>query len=97
MPVLLVPDAAGTAAANLSASYLSWKDDRLSWPEIWRGFADPKVWWYLPGVLAFKARMFGVRGLWDCAWLLCKAAVLPVFKLARRRVQRDHRRGEDQP
>ena len=93
VPVLLVPNAAGTAATNLSASYLSWKDDRLSWPEIWRGFADPKVWWYLPGVLAFKTRMFGARGLLDCVWLLCKAAALPAFKLARRPALRETQRG----
>lgn len=83
VPVLLVPDATGTAATNRSASYLSWKDDHLPWPEVWRGFADPKVWWYLPGVLAFKTRLFGARGLWDCAWLLCKATVLPAYKLWR--------------
>ena len=84
VPVLLVPGATGEAAANRSASYLSWRDDGLSWQSVWRGFANPKVWWYLPGLLAFKTRAFGARGLWDCAWLLCKAAALPFYKTARR-------------
>lgn len=84
IPVLLIPAAKAVASANFSASYRSWRDDSLSWPEVWRGFSDPKVWWYLPGLAAFKIRSFGSMGMWDCAVVLGKAALLPVYKILKK-------------
>lgn len=80
MPVLILPQATAQAQANLSASYLSWRDPRVTLGMVWRGFFNPKVWWYLPGLVAFKTRLFGLSGLWDCLVVLTKAALLPMQK-----------------
>lgn len=84
IPVLLVPAATALGSANSSASYRSWRDDDLSWQAVWQGFSNPKVWWYLPGLVAFKARSFGGPGLWDCAMVLGKAALLPFYKMLKK-------------
>lgn len=84
IPVLLVPAATALANSNTTASYRSWRDDSLSWQDVWRGFYDPKVWWYLPGLLAFKMRTFGVLGCYDCFFVVTKALLLPLFKALRR-------------
>jgi GT2 family glycosyltransferase len=83
IPVELDTAARATARANFSDSYRSWRDDSLSWPAVWKGFTNPKVWWYLPGLLAFKTRLFGWRGLLDCFQVLGKAAALPFYKCLR--------------
>lgn len=80
IPVLIVPQATAQAHANLSASYLSWRDSRVSLSTVWQGFVSPKVWWYLPGLLAFKVRQFGWLGLWDCGLVLSKFCLLPMHK-----------------
>ncbi len=84
IPVCLVPEATAMASANCSASYHSWRDDSLSWLEVWRGFFNPKVWWYFPGLAAFKTRSFGLPGAWDCAVVLGKAALLPMYKILKK-------------
>lgn len=84
IPVLLDFGATAAATANFSASYRSWRDDSLSWQVVWRGFADPKVWWYLPGLVAFKLRSFGAAGGWDCAVVLGKAVLLPLYKILKK-------------
>lgn len=82
--VRLVPMATALANLNCSASYLSWRDEALPWLEVWRGFLDPKVWWYLPGLAAFKGRCFGLLGIWDCLVVVGKAALLPLYKLLKK-------------
>lgn len=84
IPVLLLPAATAMASPNDSASYRSWRDESLPWHAVWRGFGDPKVWWYLPGLVAFKTRAFGLSGWWDCAVVLGKAAILPLYKLLKK-------------
>lgn len=82
--VRLMPEATAMANANCSASYRSWRDDSLSWQTVWRGFFNPKVWWYLPGLVAFKMRSFGIAGLGDCCLLVAKAAMLPLYKMLKK-------------
>ncbi len=80
-PVQLVTSASALAHSNDSASYWSWADPRLGWRELLRGFGNPKVWWYLPGVAWFQVRLFGWRGVAALGWLVVKLAVLLPFKL----------------
>lgn len=80
IPVLLVPSAAGVADRNDTASYWSWADARLSCLAIRRGFGNPKVWWYAPGLIRFKIVHFGWLGAVDCGWLFFKAAAIIILK-----------------
>ena len=80
IPVLLVPSALGVADRNDSANYWSWADARLSWLAILRGFGNPKVWWYAPGLIHFKIFHYGLLGAVDCGWLFSKAIALIIFK-----------------
>lgn len=82
IPVELHATATATAEVNLCASYRSWRDPRLALTTVWAGFLSPKVWWYLPGLAAFKTRLFGWRGALDCVLLVAKAASLPIYKSA---------------
>lgn len=82
MWVELQAAATATAEVNLSASYQSWREPSLSFITVWKGFGNPKVWWYLPGLSAFKIRLFGWRGMLDCLLVLLKAASLPFYKPA---------------
>ena len=80
IPVLLVPAAVGVADRNDTASYWSWADARLSWLAIMQGFGNPKVWWYAPGIIRFKIFHYGLLGVADCGWLICKAVGIGIFK-----------------
>jgi len=81
IPVELHATATATAEVNLCASYRSWRDPRLALTTVWTGFWNPKVWWYLPGLAAFKTRLFGWRGVLDCMLLVAKSVILPMYKL----------------
>ncbi|MEQ1749207.1 MAG: glycosyltransferase family 2 protein [Prosthecobacter sp.] len=78
--VLLVPSALGVADRNESVTYWSWADVRLSWLAIMLGFGNPKVWWYMPGLIYFKTSHFGVRGAMDCLCLFGKAILMAFYK-----------------
>ncbi len=78
--VELEASATATAELNFSASYQSWRDPGLSFTTVWAGFWNPKMWWYLPGLGAFKFRLFGWRGMLDCIVVISKAASLPFYK-----------------
>lgn len=82
LPVLLVPEARGVADTNESASYRSWADVRLGAGALLRGFWNPKVWWYAPGLAYFKVRSFGPAGVASVLALLLKALCLAPVKLA---------------
>jgi GT2 family glycosyltransferase len=81
MPVDLLGCASATAEVNLSHGYRSWRDPGLSWTSVCVGFWNPKVWWYFPGLVAFKTRLFGCRGLMDCVVVVSKALLLPFYKV----------------
>lgn len=81
LPVFLMPAATALASANDSASYWSWLDPRLGWRELLRGFWNPKVWWYLPGVTWYQLSLFGPRGALALAWLLAKLPLALTCKL----------------
>ena len=93
VPVLLVPAAQAEAALNDSASYWSWRDPRLSWGDVLAGFASPKVWWYLPGLVYFKAVTAGATGVCDCFWVCVKAMLTGLYKgIAIRRLTQNIKR-----
>jgi GT2 family glycosyltransferase len=79
-PVLLLPDATGKADWNDEGSYFSWLDPRLSFRSLFGGFANPKMWWYAPGVACFQVRCFGLIGLLRFLMLFPKAAVVALLK-----------------
>lgn len=81
IPVLLLPDARGTADWNASGSYLSWRDPRLSIGAVFSGFGNPKMWWYAPGVAYFQIRTFGLAGFCRFLHLFPKAFAVALFKL----------------
>ena len=80
IPVLVIPAAQAEASGNDSASYWSWRDPRLSWRAVMAGFSSPKVWWYLPALVYFKAVTAGAAGLADCVWVCVKALLLVFYK-----------------
>lgn len=80
IPVLLVPAVQAAAENNDSATYWSWADSRLSWIDLMKGFGNPKVWWYAPGLIYFKLATGGVLGVFDCVWLFIKALLLGAYK-----------------
>lgn len=82
LPVLLVAEARGVADTNDSASYRSWADVRLDAGAILRGFWNPKVWWYAPGLAYFKIRSFGPVGVASFLALLLKALCVVPAKFA---------------
>jgi GT2 family glycosyltransferase len=84
LEVLLLPSATAEASWNGSGNYLSWRDSQLSVRQLLFGFWDPRMWWYLPGVVFYQWHFFGWEGVWRLFFLISKAVLILVLKCLQR-------------
>ena len=80
IPVTLVPAVEAICERNLGSLYQSWIDPKLPIFDIWWNLFNPKVWWYLPGLLSLMYRHFGWAGAYNVLTLLAKLVFLTIAR-----------------